>query len=89
MLCLAGAALPKERIHQPIVADSNRLTTSPTLDPMSSGSNGPRSWPAIDAGKTDAVPGDTLDLDNDGDTDELLPYDDESALAPCSRSVTV
>jgi hypothetical protein len=56
---------------------------------MSSGSNGPRSWPAIDAGKTDAVPGDTLDLDNDGDTDELLPYDDESALAPCSRSVTV
>jgi hypothetical protein len=51
------------------------LTTSPTLGLVPTGSNGPRSWPAIDAGKTDALPADTLDLDNDGETDELLPYD--------------
>ena len=31
MLFLAGASLPQERIHQFIVTDTNRLTTSPTL----------------------------------------------------------
>ena len=31
--------------------------------------------PCIDAGDNDAVPADYFDLDNDGDTDERLPYD--------------
>ncbi len=33
--------------------------------------------PCIDNGSNSALPPDTLDLDNDGDTDELIPFDIE------------
>jgi hypothetical protein len=33
--------------------------------------------PCINAGDNAAVPADTLDLDNDGDTDEPIPFDIE------------
>ena len=45
------------------------LTGSPAYFPLNSGS------PAIDAGSNGLLPADTTDLDNDGNTSELLPLD--------------
>jgi hypothetical protein len=43
--------------------------------------------PAIDAGRSDLLPGDVADLDDDGDTAESLPLDQEDATRRGGRAV--
>ncbi|MHC4585763.1 MAG: right-handed parallel beta-helix repeat-containing protein, partial [Planctomycetota bacterium] len=51
-------------------------------DPMFAGSEMylQNESPCIDAGNNDALPSDTVDLDDDGDTTELIPWDRASKL---------